>query len=509
MPTLNWIGKDKVINHDLDIPYHVLDKKYVFNATTSDNMIIHGDNLIALKSLLPKFEGKVDIVYIDPPYNTGNEGWIYNDNVNDPHIKKWLGQVVGPEGEDLSRHDKWLCMMYPRLKILSKLLSKTGCIFISIDENEFSNLRLIMDEIMGGRNYVGTFIKQSKVGGGSDSKYVVKEHEYLLIYGKNVDYLPDFFVEHDSDYLKRYKESDVNGRFFWDTFARPGLKHPIVYDIIAPDGTIINNGWIHSKERFEKELKEGIIRIIKSKNGWSVQFKQYLNNCGKKPRSMTMDFGGTIEGKNELKAIFGNDKIFPYPKSSTFIKKLLKIIDNKSAVVLDSFAGSGTTAQAVLELNKEDGGNRRFIEIEMLEYAEKITAERVRRVISSYSNVNGTNGNFSFYELGEELFVNGNINPNINDYDLRQYIYYTVAKEAIDVTANYKNKYLLGIKENTSYYFYYEKEEKCILDDSFLSTIDVKTDSYIIFADACTLSNEELSEYHITFKKTPRDITRF
>lgn len=146
MPSLNWIGKDEVINYNP--PFHILNQKYTFNAENSDNMIIKGDNLLALKALLPRFEGKIKCIYIDPPYNTGNENWIYNDNVNSPKIKKWLGEVVGKD--DLSRHDKWLCMMLPRLKLLHRLLSDDGVIFISIDDNEMANLKLLCDEVFGG-----------------------------------------------------------------------------------------------------------------------------------------------------------------------------------------------------------------------------------------------------------------------------------------------------------------------------------------------------------------------
>ena len=169
MPTLEWIGKDKVINHHQQVPYRVLEEKYTYNAEKSDNMIIRGDNLEALKALLPKYEGRIKCIYIDPPYNTGNEGWVYNDNVNDPKIKKWLGEVVGKEGEDLSRHDKWLCMMYPRLKLLQRLLSYDGVIFISIDEIEHRYLELLMDELFGAHNRIDTFIWQNNYGGGAKS----------------------------------------------------------------------------------------------------------------------------------------------------------------------------------------------------------------------------------------------------------------------------------------------------------------------------------------------------
>lgn len=184
MPMLKWAGKDKVVNHHNEVPFRVLERKWGHGAASSpENMIIHGDNLAALKSLLPRYEGKVKCIYIDPPYNTGEEGWVYNDNVNDPQMKKWLGEVVGKEGEDFSRHDKWLCMMYPRLRLLHKLLSDDGTIFISIDDNEFAHLRLICDEIFGGQNFITTFIWEKRVN-RENRKVVSSRHDYLLCYAK-------------------------------------------------------------------------------------------------------------------------------------------------------------------------------------------------------------------------------------------------------------------------------------------------------------------------------------
>lgn len=193
MPTLNWIGKDKVLNHHLEVPFHVLERQYSFDEAGkheedngSENMIIHGDNLLALKSLLPKYEGKIKCIYIDPPYNTGNENWVYNDNVNDPQMQHWLHQVVGKEGEDLSRHDKWLCMMYPRLKLLQRLLADDGVIFISIDDNEQAKLRLICDEIFGNGNFLATIVWKSraKPSNTGDAKYKPQnDAEYIFLYG--------------------------------------------------------------------------------------------------------------------------------------------------------------------------------------------------------------------------------------------------------------------------------------------------------------------------------------
>ena len=194
MPTLEWIGKDKVINHHQNVPYRVLEKKYTYNADNSDNMIIRGDNLEALKSLLPQYEGKIKCIYIDPPYNTGNENWVYNDNVNDPKIKKWLGEVVGKEGEDLSRHDKWLCMMYPRLKLLQRLLANDGAIFISIDDNEQANLKLICDEIFGANNFVAS-IPWRKRTAKSDVPYGISQDcETVFCYANDSKYQRNFFT---------------------------------------------------------------------------------------------------------------------------------------------------------------------------------------------------------------------------------------------------------------------------------------------------------------------------
>ncbi len=192
MPTLDWIGKSKVINHHLEVPFHVLKRKYSFDETgfhkednNSENKIIHGDNLVALKSLLPEYEGRIRCIYIDPPYNTGNENWVYNDNVNDPRIRKWLGDVVGKEGEDLSRHDKWLCMIYPRLKLLQRLLAENGSIFISIDDNEQAELKIICDEIFGSQNFVQTLVWNKRVSPARDAKFFSGDHEYILVYAKN------------------------------------------------------------------------------------------------------------------------------------------------------------------------------------------------------------------------------------------------------------------------------------------------------------------------------------
>lgn len=359
---------------------------------TTENLYIEGDNLEVLKLLQESYLGKVKMIYIDPPYNTGND-FIYADDFK-MESEEWKVESGewSEEGDRLFKntdtngrfHSDWCSMIYSRLMLARNLLTDDGVIFISIDDNEVDNLRKICSEVFGATNFIATYLKQSKVGGGSDSKFVVKEHEYCLVYAKNINLTAEMFIEHNEEYLKRYKEIDEKGRFFWDTFARPGLKNPIHYDIIAPDGTVLNYGWIHGKERFEQEQKEGIVRIVKKKDGsWSVQFKQYLNLSGKKPRSMTMDFGGSIEGKNEVGSVFESEKTFSYPKSTKFIKTLLSTIDCKDSLILDFFSGSATTAHAVMQLNAEDGGHRKFIMVQLPEKCD----EKSEAYKAGYKNI--------------------------------------------------------------------------------------------------------------------------
>lgn len=381
----------------------------------TENLYIEGDNLEVLKLLQNSYFNKVKMIYIDPPYNTGND-FIYIDDFaqNIDEYEEAKGSF-DEEGNRLFKntdtngrfHSDWCSMIYPRLVLARNLLADDGVIFISIDDNEQENLKKICDEVFGENNFIGVYLKQSKIGGGSDSKFIVKEHEYCLVFSKNINKTSEMFIKHDMDYLKRYKERDEYGSFFWDTFARPGLKNPIYYDIVAPDGSIINNGWIHSEERFKQELKENKVRIIPKVNGgWSVQFKQYLNPNGKKPRSMTMDFGGSNEGKINIEILFKNSKLFSYPKSVKYILSLISTINNKDCIVLDFFSGSATTAHAVMQLNAEDGGKRKFIMVQLPEKTDEkseafkagykniceIGKERIRRAGEKIKEEAGLNG---------------------------------------------------------------------------------------------------------------------
>ena len=528
MPTLEWIGKSKVINHHQEVPFRVLERKYSFDENGqhdedngSENMIIRGDNLEALKALLPRYEGRVKCIYIDPPYNTGNEGWVYNDNVNDPKIKKWLGEVVGKEGEDLTRHDKWLCMMYPRLKLLQKLLADDGAIFISIDDTEISNLRLLMDEVFGANNFVTTVIWHKNYAPKSSAKFFSEDHDYITVYAKNkMAWIPNL-LPRTEEQDKIYKNPDNDPRGLWrpDNLSARNPYSLGLYSITCPGGRVIpgppaGRYWVVSEEKFKQMDADG--RIYWGKDGNNIPApKRYLSEVkqGRVPQTIWEyeEVGHTQDAKKDLKAIFDGEMPFDTPKPYRLIERILQIASDSDSIILDSFAGSGTTAHAVLNMNKADGGHRKFILVEMMDYADSITAERVKRVIRGYGEgknaVESTGGNFSFYDLGEPLLHGDMLNENVGVEKIREYVYFTDTKASLP-ESHPDEPYFMGVHIGSAYYFYYEKQAVTTLNREFLHTVKTEADAYVIYADLCTLSEAELEKYHITFKKIPRDIAK-
>jgi adenine-specific DNA-methyltransferase len=547
MPTLHWIGKNKIINHHQEVPYKVLDHEYGFSEkgktetpTDLGNLIINGDNLEALKSLLPKYEGKVNCIYIDPPYNTGNEEWMYNDNVNSPQIKKWLGKVVGKESEDLTRHDKWLCMMYPRLKLLHKLLAKDGVIFISIDDNELAHLKLMMDEIFGTYNFVDFFCWTKTSTPPSLAHKSRKTVEYVLCYERRktkTKYIAELGDGGDAPLINsgnplakiKFDRKDV---FFKidDCILSEGQydKSYLHQTVIIKDGysnidfeLTSNFKWVQKTIDFE--ITQGTKFIIKS-DKFSIRFLR-TSESFKAPTNLLKEkyFSTTLDKKNEgidtnegakkdLEKIFGKF-VFDYPKPASLVKFFINLIEDKNSIILDSFAGSGTTAHAVLNLNKQDGGNRKFILIEMEDYAETITAERVKRVINGYGEnnklVEGTGGGFDYYTLGEPLFdENNNLNEIVGEEIIREYVWFTETRVPFEPRTEMTP--FLGNHNDTSYYFIYEKDSLTTLDyDALADFVNHKAERYIIYADNCLLPETFIREKNIEFKKIPRDITRF
>lgn len=569
MPQLTWMGKDKVKNHHHHVPFHLLDKLYDFQAAEGkpanrrDNLLIHGDNLLALKSLLPEFGGRVNCIYIDPPYNTGNEGWVYNDNVNDPRIQKWLGEVVGKEGEDLSRHDKWLCMMYPRLKLLKQLLADDGVIFISIDDNEQAHLKLICDEIFGVGNLLAQMVWRTD--GNFDNQAKIKIcHEYVLCYAKKISLLG---LPNGID-PSIPENSKIFNPYIKNTIVKNGSKNPIS-TVRLPVGFPCSEQDIIIKQRqnsYPHYLNEATVKNFALTNetevssGWSSKAlleefikndcKPILDSKGQKTRfeisatgaiesikerentshvvSILQGLGSTQNTSNDLKTA---NIVFDFPKPVGLLEYLINFYTDKNAIILDSFVGSGTTAHAVLNLNRKDGGSRRFVCVELMDYAEETTAERIRRVINGYGTKaetqDGTGGGFAFYRVGDALFdAEHNLNPAAPVASVRRYIAYT---EGLPVSAlpecerqpengsglpeNPVSPYFLGVKDGTAYVFHYEPDRATDLSWAFLQTIRAETlpekpERWVVYADRTLLSDEQMQQWNIVFKRIPRDISK-
>ena len=560
MPTLNWMGKEKIVNHHQNVKCRVLKKQYTYNSNESNNMIIHGDNLLALKTLLIKYEEKIDIVYIDPPYNTGKkEGqWVYSDNLDDPRFKKWFGEVVGEEGEDFCRHDKWLCMMYPRLKLLHKLLKPSGVILISINDYEYANLKCICDEIFGVSNFVKNFIWY--IDGHTDNQdQITTVHEYILCYAKNKDMLEinaivDPNIPADSKILNSYAENSItkNGYKNPPTIIELPIgfpcekeflfkeKHENIYEFMEE----VNTNKFISRELTKKynmtypvRLDDMLVENNKLKEPCRV-FSGWMNN-GKLLQFIKNDFKPIDDNGSTLRFYLSKNGViyyrrdgrtnhyvqtvlermgttetnkymleqmgitFNYPKPVQLLEYLLSIFSKEDSIILDSFAGSGSTMHATMNLNIK-GGNREFIAIEMMDYAEDNIVTRAKNIID---NVDGcSNFNFSFYELGESIFNDdGTINPNIDLVDLKRYIYYTETQQEL----GNEEGALLGEYNNTSYYLFYDKDESYCLNTKLLGEVKNKSEWYVIYTDTCSLSEEFMKKYNIIFKKLPRDIIKY
>lgn len=455
---LVWENKPEDVEERLrdELPVLVEDetKRIISDSPDAPNhVLIEGDNLEALTTLAYTHAGKIDVIYIDPPYNTGNKDFVYNDAFVD--------------SEDAYRHSKWLSFMSKRLHIAKKLLSDRGVIFISIDDNEQANLKLLCDDVFSEKNFIAQLIWQKKKGGGNDSKYVATEHEYVLLYAKNTSSLNNIFIPYGQDYLSRYKEKDSEGRFFWDTFKRKSGKQ--YYPIQCPDGSILQyeeNGepisWLRSEPRFLSDLKKGEARIIKVGEKWTVHFKQ-RQPAGYKPRSLMNDVGTTSSGADKLKDIFNKTHVFENPKPNGLIEFLLKF-GSESSKVLDFFAGSGTTLHAVMQLNAEDGGQRQCILVTNNEngICENVTYERNKRVINGFTKPNGDHveglhaNNLRYYRTA---YVGRNRTPQ----NLRRLVELSTDMLCIKENLYTECRKFAGVKTRKQFFRYYEQDSKRML----------------------------------------------
>ena len=555
MPTLQFKGKTFVQNHHLAVKYHQLVPKKELSLTDKvslhDNLIIQGDNLKALKALLPSYSGKIKCIYIDPPYNTGNENWIYSDNVNSPMLKEWLGQVV--DKEDLTRHDKWLCMMMPRLKLLRELLSEDGAIFISIDNNEIHRLRSLMDEVFGEANFVTQIANINNPKGRSDDKYVPTAHEYVLVYKNPLE--PQLYGwQPEEKVTKRYRKEDENGEkwreidlrktgdsdlkedrenlFYYFLYNKKTKEFFPTREEQIPKGFIQikplredgkEGRWRWELKTSENNIKRLYPKLMPQRKVWSIFEKDYFEIDERiKPTTAWTKKEFNSERGTETFIELGFDKNdFPKPKPVGLIKHILEFATDKNSIILDSFAGSGTTAHAVLELNKEDGGNRKFILVEQEDYANTITAERVRRVIKGIKTAKnedlkkGTGESFSYFELGStiemESLLKGKNLPSFKEF--ARYLFYTATGEEFNEKNISEKTGFIGESKNYEAYLFYKPDLEWLKKNAL--TLELckslpkhKGKQRLVFAPAKYVDAVTLLEYRIDFCQLPYEIYR-
>lgn len=561
MPTLNWIGKEAVVNHHLQVPFHLLRDvpELSCGEPGEGNLIVEGDNLTALKALLPYYAGQVKCIYIDPPYNTGNEGWAYNDNVKSPLITQWLGKAVGKEGETLDRHDRWLCMMFPRLALLRQFLREDGAIFISIDDNEVQALRYVMDEIFGAQNFITTVLWQKVFAPKNTARHFSEDHDYVIVYAKRADAWVPNLIPRSQEAKERYKNPENDPRGPWtsgDLQARNFYSEG-TYPIICPSGRVIPGPgpgmyWRVSKEKFAELDRDG--RIFWGAKGDNMpRLKRFLSDvkAGVTPQTLWMhsDVGHTQEAKKELLAVLNFESsadVFITPKPTRLIERILQIATNPGDLILDSFAGSGTTGHAVLKLNAaqdsrtentedaEQGQTklslssvspvnsvrpRRFILVEMEpKIAREVTAERVRRVADGYTNakgekVAGLGGGFRYCALGETLFdETGKIRESVRFGELARHVYFTETGEPLP-RERVPNSPLLGVCRGVAIYLLYNG----ILGDKTANGGNVLTRATftqlppfdgprVVYCAGCLLGHDRLAAGQITVRQTPYEI---
>lgn len=545
MPSLNWIGKAAVVTHHKDVPFRLLEPVPALSVgAESGNLIVQGDNLHALKALLPRYARQVKCIYIDPPYNTGNEGWVYNDNVNSLEIRRWLGEVVGKEGETLDRHDRWLCMMYPRLVLLKQFLRDDGFIFISLDDNEIAALRLLLSEIFGEKNFVAQIVVEANRR-GQTYKQISKTHEYILCFQRSESSALNE-IQTDGENLEKEDEFGAfsprelrNRNPKFGRFNRPNLFYPVYVNLesvnsrgeyevsaeqkagfveVLPLNSQGNEScWRWGSPKLDEAGKAGI-RIVfasQTRNGeWRI-FEKYRKESVKAKTIWTETEFISEQGTYALGELGLADK-FQFPKPPELIRRCIQLATDDGDLILDSFAGSGTTAHTVLKQNADDGGNRRFILVEMDEHiARNVTAERVKRVANGYTNtkgeeVEGLGGGFQFCTLSREpLFTaDGNIRDDVTFAQLAEFVWFS--ETGIGYTPGKKKSPLLGVHNGRAIYLLYNG----VLDDYAIDSGNVLTGVVLdklpkhdgartIYAAACRLGPPRLHREGIIFKQTP------
>lgn len=518
MPTIQFKGKPFVQNHHLTVPYHELipvpEKSMTNEVRLDDNLIIHGDNLVALKALLPVYAGKVKCIYIDPPYNTGTERWIYNDNVNSPMMREWIGKVV--DKDDLTRHDKWLCMMMPRLKLLHELLADDGFIFVSIDHFEVSSLRLLMDEVFGSHNHRNTIAVRRGIKNVQsqfeDLHALAVGHEYVLLYSKNEKTrLPK--LKHTLDQSKPGK---------WDTFWRGTDRPTMRYTLFGQTPETGQWRWEENRAIRARENYERYLRDYADHMSLDDYYFYHLQSTNEKLDFLRLNEDGVVQyyvpprdfrlmSDNWMDiTISGSVTTFDTEKSVEFIQRIIKwICPHGNEIILDSFAGSGTTGHAVLDLNKKDGGKRKFILVEMEDYVEELTLNRIREA------ANATGGSFSFFKLGKSVDIQGLITgENLPPYmELARYVFYTATGEAFDPSKVDESRFYIGSSSRYDVYLVYKPDlaflKSAAINLEFAEGLGPYRDKKrLVFAPMKYLDEYYLEKYQIEFAQLPYEIFR-
>ena len=539
MPTLNWIGKEAVVNHHLQVPFHLLKDvpELACGDPGSGNLIVQGDNLVALKALLPYYAGQGKCISVDPPYNTGNDtaegkGWVYNDNVNSPLIREWLGKAVGKEGETLDRHDRWLCMMYPRLALLRHFLREDGAIFISMDDNEVFNLQLMANEVFGEHNFVIDLAWHKRVSPANDAKYFSSDHDHILVYAKNKANWRPNRVPRSEEQLEYYKNPDNDPRGIWNSAAytcaktaeaRPNLYYPILNpttgEEIWPSKTRV---WAYDRARHERNVSEGLLYWGKDGRATMPRIKKFLGGRDVVPRSIWThsESGHNQEASLEFRDLFPGAE-FNNPKPTRLIERVLHVASGPGDLVLDSFAGSGTTGHAVLKVNytAKEKEPRRFILVEMEpSIARGITAERVRRVAQGYTNakgekVEGLGSGFRFCELGEPLFDEaGKIRETVTFSDIARHVYFTETGEPLPRQRVTKSPFI-GECRGVGIYLLYNgilgdktANGGNVLTRAVLAQLPPFKGPKVIYCTGCLLGRDRLQAERIIVRQTPYEI---
>jgi adenine-specific DNA-methyltransferase len=558
MPTLEFKGKPFVYSHHLSVPFRelIVDPKKSLpvmgqKPSFDDNLIIHGDNLEALKALLPRYAGKVDVIYIDPPYNTGNEGWAYNDNVNSPLMKEWLGDVV--DRDDMERHDKWLCMMWPRVELLHELLSDTGFLFVSLDDNELAHFIALADEVFGESAFVANIVVESNKRGQTYGE-LAKTHEYLLVYRKFDGELKE--LEADAEKLP-FKD-ERGGYDLWELrnrnpkfnrVNRPNLYYPFYlsakplldgqhrvsltkskdFPIEAyPTNREGEDGcWRWSREKINKCVLTGSAPDVVGKLNRNDKYVVLQRSRRDVTKVKTIWSGSQFlnEAGTTLLGEIGIGDKFQFPKPVALIEQILRIASDNESLVLDSFAGSGTTAHAVLSLNQEDGGRRQFILIEAEDYADKVTAERVRRVIKGVPKVKnealkkGLGGSFSYCDLGESLdldrFFDGRGAPNYEQ--VARYVVYTATGQSMpELPQEPRKDWFVAEAGGFRIHLIYKPDIVFMRGNNAALSLPLakeiakaaKGKSTLVYAAAKFMSQAELTRVGITFCQLPYSVHR-